>query len=394
MTVKKLIKLKNNKDYLYFVLYAIVLAVTLFPLSCDYIPEGELSWSLDGLMANAENFDNIMVSYRLWTMLSKLMYSLSGGIVTAWRISMLIIQTGTLFLAGLFSEKLFENKENEGSFNGTAFFCVLLYMTCPYRIYLCYDSLDMGQAVVWMLMPLYGWMILKIFSDTDAFVENIITAGIVLSVIGYVDVISLIIISWITVTVAIYSKNVKIFLSVPAAWIFCAPETVKIAAYLFTGKYDYVVDIQINSIMNSGYRLTEYFTSYAWRNGHPGMGMGMLICLLVMLWLWYVKGRKTENKAVKYFSFFAFLCAVMAFYRFPWDVIERLGAWSLKLISMIGTPAVFAGISYAALSVTGAYAIHSFEECEGEKAAYALKVIILTVCLGLCIYQCNMLTYI
>lgn len=391
---KKFIKLKNNKDYLYFALYAIVLAVTVFPLSCDYIPAGGLSASWVSLVTESGNIDNV-VSYRLWLILPKLVYSLSGGIVAAWRISMLIIQAGTLFCTGLFSGKLFENKADEGSFNGTAFFCVLLYMTCPYRIYLCYDSFDMGQAVVWMLIPLYGWMILKIFSDTGTCAKNIINilaAGVVLSAIGYVDVISLIIISGITVTVLIYSKNVKIFLPVPAAWIFYVPGTVKIADYLFTGKYDDAVDIQIRSIMNSGYRLTEYFTSYVWREGHPGMGMGILICLLVMLWLWYVRGRKTENKSVKYFAFLALLCAIMAFYRFPWDFVERLGNWSLKLVSMIGTPAVFAGISYAALSVTGADAIHGFEESGEKRAAYVLKVIILTVCLGLCIYQCNMIT--
>jgi hypothetical protein len=84
---------------------------------------------------------------------------------------------------------------------------------------------------------------------------------------------------------------------------------------------------------------------------------------------------------------------MMAFLYFPWDFVQRLGTCSLKLISIIDTPAVFAGMAYAFLCVPGAYAVKSFEESEGRKAGLALKVIVMAAALGLCIYQCNMITY-
>jgi Na+-driven multidrug efflux pump len=65
----------------------------------------------------------------------------------------------------------------------------------------------------------------------------------------------------------------------------------------------------------------------------------------------------------------------------------------LRLVSLIETPAVFAGFSYAALCVVCAGVMGRIEREEKAGAAVYIPLFVLIACLGLCIYRCNMLTY-
>lgn len=120
--------------------------------------------------------------------------------------------------------------------------------------------------------------------------------------------------------------------------------------WLFDGSFA-ESGLEYTSIMEQGYSIGGLFSTYFYRNGHPGMGILLLGCLLFLLYQSFVKGKKICTKNDHIWLGAAALLTVMSLRYFPWDFVQRMGSWALGLVTLIGTPAVFFGYAQILLCV-------------------------------------------
>lgn len=292
----------KNKGYLYWALSALTLLVTLFP----------------GISRASALMED------------------------SARLVLVLIQIGTLFTAMLCFQRIFAEAETKLP----VYFGVLLYMTCPYRIYVCYESAELSEAAAWLLLPLCIW-------------------------------------AFVGITRCRNLKNL-------AAAVFALAAVIGLGLFMFEDIY-YDIGFTVKSIMGDGYRFGEYFQSFDCKEGHPGMGLGMLICLLTGAWMAFVKGVKEEHRICKFFALAAGVLTVLSFYLFPWDMVQRLGDWALIFVSVMGTPAIFWGMALVCLCVPAACAMDRISRDENKLVAVGVPVTVIMACLGVCAYQCSRL---
>ena len=330
--------------------------------------------------------ENAMDS-NLWFFPAGILYRISGSMVLTYRVYMLVIQIVTLISAKIFFERLFIDRET----NLPAFIGVLLYMTSPYRIYLCYDRADISSAVVWMILPLYAWAALGVLRGHRKVRDSII-GFLALAGIGYAEIVYFFILSGVTVFAMIYFKKIFPVVMIGAGGILLCPVLFRLGNYLFSGAYE-KMGIPVNTIMQNGYRFGQFFNSYAFRDEHPGMGLGLFVCLLAGLWAAFVAGGSGFSKQEKFFVIVSLMFLLLSLRCCPWDLVQRLGIWALKAVSLLNTPAIFAGLAWECLCIPAAAGVEQITGQENRVAAYIVPLAVLLACLGICVYQCNMLTY-
>lgn len=381
-----------NGKYLYRILYVLTAVTAAIPVACNYIMSGGIVTDWINRVTTLSSgplqlFSLSKVDSNLWLFPFVLFYRLSGNMVLTYRICMLMIQIGTLVSAKLFFETFFGDRESRFS----AFFGILLYMTCPYRIYICYDLADLSAALVWMLLPLYARAVWDLLHQKHI-LRDLIVSVPTLAGIGYAGTVYFLITAGLTLLTVLFYKKALPLISVGAGALLFIPGLYHLMQYL-TGDIYQELNIPLHSIMPSGYRPGQFFSIYAFRDGYPGMGLGILICLLVGLWLRFVNGEKILSGKEHYFTFLAVLLLILSTRFFPWDIIQRIGPPALKLISLINTPAIFAGLAYNCLCIPAACAAGRISKYENRLLAAAIPVFVLIAGIGICIYQCNTLTF-
>lgn len=270
-------------------------------------------------------------------------------------------------------------------------FGVLLYMTCPYRIYVCYDLADLGQAAAWMVMPLYVWGLLGMWEEKRR-IQSAVIAAIALAGIGYASSVMLPVAAACTVVVCIFKKKLSLLIPVAAGIILCIPGLLPLVRYVFQGRSGTLV-MPLQSIMEQGYSLPNVFTFFVYAEGKPGLGLGLLMSLLILVWLYFVRGnfklpRKSLLAAV--FALLFLLCSLKAF---PWDIAQRVGPWMLRMVPLFGSPALFFGFASFAACIPCAYAVQEINQDKNKTVGMAIPVIIFTAALAICVYMCKELTY-
>lgn len=400
-------KIREKNVSLYGIFCVVIVAVTMFPLSCNYIMTGgiiqewiarvaEIAAGLENgslflfpsaeLLINMGENENAMNS-NLWFILPGVLYALFDNMVAAYRIFMVLIQVGTAVTAYLFFCRIFAEKEKGIS----VLFGLLLYMTNPYRIAVCYDMANMNQAVIWMLMPLYAWALVGILRDSKG-IKDIVIAAVALAGIGYADVKLFLFFMGIAVLPAIIKRKAKVVGALASGMLLFLPGLYRLLQYLFMGRFQ-ELGLSQQVIMENGYRFGEFFTGYTWKAEHPGMGMGIFLCLMIGLWLKLVNNQSLAHKESNVFLIMAVVFAAMSLCSFPWDFVQRLGGWALKFVSLLESPGLFFGMAVACLCVPGARCVQSISMHDNKWIATVLPVIVILFCIGGCIYQCNMLTY-
>lgn len=400
-------KVKDNETRLYGTLYGMTVVIASFPIACHYIMAGgrvtewiarvnELAVGLHNgeiyffprmeMIAETGAWEN-SVNSNFWLFLPGILVWMIGNVVFAYRIYMLLIQSGTLLASLLFFREIFSEEESRLP----VFFGTLLYMTCPYRIFICYDLADLVQAAAWMLLPLYTWAVFRAFAEKGTW-KQIILAGVILAGVGYADIVFFITFFGVTLLLSVFTKNFRGLPCLIVGVILGFPGLFRLIIYIF-GKGFHELDSILQSIMQKGYHPGQFFSSYYWRDNHPGMGLGMLICLLVVWWMRFVKGEKRGDKKSRLFSGMSVFLIVLSMAYFPWDFVQRVGNWSLRLVSLIDTPAVFWGMAYFGLCVPAAEGMYRLEKTDNKILSFAVPLIVLLACVWVCIYQCNMLTY-
>ena len=395
---------QNNRIYLYRILCVLTAVAALLPVACSYIMSGGIVTEWMGrveeltvrplqLFPSAETFANTGVrvnamNSNMWFFLCGLLYRLSGNMVLTYRIYMLAVQVGTLFFSKIFFERFFCDR----STRLPAFFGMLLYMTCPYRIYVCYDHADLCMAAAWMLLPLYAWALLGLVRRDKRVWIDMVVAAISLAGVGYANVIFFLTLFGVTMLIVLCFRTVLPAVAAAAGAVFFLPGMYRLMKYLFTDAYQ-GLNLSVQPIMSKGYRIGQFFSTYAFREEHPGMGIGMLACLLVGLWLSFVGGSRRRGKKEHFVIGIALVFLLLSTRYFPWDVAQRMGVWAMKLVALINTPAVFCGLAWGCLCIPAAGSVERISEHENKTMAFAIPVFVLIACLGVCIYQCNMLTY-
>lgn len=387
----------SNRQFLCILVFLVV----CYPVSCGYVMDGgnirewiarmgEMAGSLclfpsDGLILEQGAQAGAMNS-NLWFLLPALLVKLTGRTVVAWTIFILLLQAGTMGTAWLMFSELFHREDSRCTFYGT-----LLYMTCPYRIYVCYDTANLFQAVVWMLLPLYVRTLTRVFRGTKV-LQSVLLGMIVLAGIGYGDVMHMLILMGVTVIAAGCLRKAMFLLPVAGACPMAAPVLIRLIRYVFLGAYDNL-NIPLHSITPEGYLPGEMLHMFVFHENHPGIGLGLLISLLCGIWLMFVKEQWQKDRMCRFFACMGVFLTVLSLRNMPWEYVQRLGMWAMKLVALLGTPAVFFGMAQAVLCVAGACSLRQMERQDGIVSAEGLPLAVTIACIGCCLYQCNMLVF-
>ncbi len=384
---------KSQSAYLYKALAVVITAVCLLPVSCNYILQGgRIGEWITAVENVAAGTAQISVRSNFWLLVPGLLQRLFGNIVLTYRVWMLLLQAGTAIFAGMFFLRIFAQGEDKLS----ALLGFLLYMTSPYRIYVSYDSAEIFRVIVYMLLPLYGWAFWGIFKGRRRSI-GILTGALALAGIGYAEPAFFPVVLGLSLVAGLVAKKLPV-LAMSGLGSFCfLPGLLRLFRYLFSESPNEVLP-QPELIMDKGYRFGEFFTSYAWRDGHPGMGLGMLVCLMSGLWLLLTDrgeegARSARDTGIRLVTLTAIFLCVLSLRYFPWDILQRLGKWSLRLVTLFETPSLFWGLAYSLLCITGAYGIGRLRKKLPEPPATALPLLVLLFCIGCAIYQCNTLTF-
>lgn len=249
-----------------------------------------------------------------------------------WQIYQLVLQVGTLLCSALlFGRVLDSGWDSFAVLAGSA-----LYELCPYRICLCYDWANLPLAAAFMLLPLCLWGLLGLTAPSGKKVLNLFVtcmSGILLA----------------------------------AVLAFC------FARGLLGGDSPYV--------------LGAFFTSYAYDQTHPGMGIALLLSLFVGGWLVFVKGNGDCDSGNRHFDFIR----LSRFSR--WFALGGCLCLLLSLCSLHGTSMLFFGLAQLFLCIPASCAL---QECRSQPHKFlsvVIPVMVLAACVGLAVYQCNTLTY-
>lgn len=299
----------------------------------------------------------------------------------------LVIQLATLLFLQLFFERFFLDRNSKaGRIAG-----VVLYMTCPYRVFVCMDSANIPEMIAWALLPLYGWAVLGLIRCRTLVWRNGITAAAALAGIGYADSRMILTTLGIVFLAAIFWKNYRPVAFSLLGCVLFAPGWYRLGKCLFTDAY-LEMGISLQSIMDKGYRWGQFFTVYVFKDGHPGIGMGLMICLVMGMWMIFVRGEKIRNpERKKEIVFFGGIAGLLLFFstRYcPWDFVQRLGDPFLRLVGMFRTPMVFWGYACACLCIPAAMAVAKLERQDDKIISFYVPMLAMIFSIGVCVYQC------
>lgn len=395
---------RDRKRFICHVMYAVILIAASMPLACNYVPEGgqvmmwlarieELKCSLQQdhllMFPSAELIrdyggQRAALNSDFWLFFPAIIRLMGGSITVAYRIAMLAMQVITLVAAKWMFECLFADKL-------TALYGTLFYMICPYRIWMCYDEVDVGSCAVWMLIPFLVWGVVGL-SRRGFDWKNMLVAVAAFAGIVYADVIMALIAMGILLITALWYKKV-IFLAplLPGA-ILSLPGSVNWFRYLLSGGME-EYQLPLGTISEKGYSFGEFFASYAYRNGHPGLGIGLLGAILIFMWLRLTDKEFSISRGCRLSMVLSVLFLCMSMSRFPWDLLQRVGAPFLRLIALIGSPTIFFGCASMSLSVLAAYGMKGLDRQRSVFVRVGIAVCIVTASLGVAVYLCNTLIY-
>lgn len=388
-------------------LYWLLAIVPLFPLACDYIMNGGIlfEWitrirlmgeNLFGLLPSQESYiisginDNAFNS-NLFFIGSGILYSISHNIVVTYRITMLTIQIAAFAGARLFFGELY------GSEKRVAFMGTMLYITSPYRIFISYDKADMSMTLAWAIIPFYAWAVVNILRQKEGKWKYLFFSAIFLAAVYYAHYLVFTVALGVTFIFALFYKKWQLLLTMLLGVIISLPAMYPLLKYLMFGGYE-AWELSCQSVMPKGYRLGSFFATYFFWENHPGLGLGMLISIGVAIWVG-INGSRKESGSMKLFcAGMGCLFMLLASRSFPWEYVQRIGIPFLRFVGLWKETSVFLGGAYLFFDMLCAKAFVQLDDLEEKKTsdnylAFAIRLIVLVICISISIYQCNMLTY-
>ena len=221
----------------------------------------------------------------------------------------------------------------------------LLYMLCPYRLYIAYDKMDPAKLLVWAFLPLSISLLFRKRAEGEK------TAG-----------------RWIRVGIG--------FVILPMSWRLLSV-TAAAAEEPFWG---------------GGYAFGQFFTLFAYLEDHPGMGLGILLGTAYLFYECIVEDRKVSG-AGKGFAFAGLVLMILSLRRFPWYVLIRVIPGLGVLLAPLGTAGSFAGLSAAVLCFSASSGMAEVYEKEEKYRKTALFVMVIALALLQGIFMQNEYLY-
>ena len=305
------------------------------------------------------------------------------------------IDAATLISACLMFGRLYERQRT------ARFFGVLLYMLCPFRIYVCHRTQDHTLALIFLLIPLYLWsmaVLMKTGQKRTKKLLFLLPATLALMGIGLIDILQLLIMAGMTLCAFLYTRGRRPLLLLPPllGCFLCLPRMFLLKSYL-SGENFETLKLSLESIAPRGYSVGSLFSSYVSRNDSPGLGLALFLCLLAGLWLLFVRNRfikesgafiDAEKAFFPFWGIMGCLLTLPALRCFPWDYIRRIGPWMVRLVAMLKTPAVFFGYAQICFCILGAGILEIFHDREDRTADISLRFLVCLSAVGSGIYWC------
>lgn len=394
--------------------YGIIFVASILPVFADYIlqlPGNELWIQTVTELADGTShpLGTVTLQTEIWYKISAAVYLLTGNLKAAYNLWIVLLQAGTMAASYWFFHCLFSQKnsslengslkngslENGSSGKISVFFSVMLYMTMPYRLAACYDFCDFGQSIFWMLLPLYCFGFLqtakagKLGKQT---ITGIVLEGISLAAIGYADNKMLFITAGFTVLAAFGFRKLLPLIGSLLGFCLWLPAGIPFLKAIFTNSTEASL-IALCQINSGSYTPGQLITSYAYTAGKPGLGLGLILGLFLLLWLSCLREKEPLSSFSRISLWLGGFSILLSLHIFPWDMAQRLGNWSLKLISCLQTPSVFLGIACFFFCIPVAETVHQACRHSNKTISTAVPLVITTAAIGIAFYLCNTLTF-
>lgn len=385
--------------------YILIFALTSAPVFLGYVMEGGAAVWLGRMREFRESFAGGVVLWfptpglvtvfgsqgmsfdnGVWLLPIVLLQMLGVEEQTAYCIWMAILGVAAMGAAHWMMKAFFENRV-------TALSGVLLYMSCPYRIYIFFDRADMGQILVWVLTPLFIGGLARLRLKTRKKAPQGLIAAVAYAGIWYADA------RWgvlLGICAALYllfwerRLSGLLFLAVGAA--LSLPAVIYLARYLLKGGME-VWDLPLGSIMEKGYTLGHFMTNWTYQPDMPGMGIAFIAALLLLIWFYWSGYGEEMPKAVKGLFLSAGALTAFSLRYFPWDYVQRIGAPFLRFVGLIETPGVFWMLANILFTVPAAWVVGEICKKQDTTIKWAILVLLLMAALATALYLCNALTY-
>lgn len=398
---------KRREKALCVMIYILVFAFTSAPIFCGYVMEGgdAVMW----LYRIREVKDSLVGGTVLWFPSPELVKA-HGGQSAAFDCGIWLLPAAGLQMLGVEEQMaycLFMGMIGIGTiaaaywmmrsfFKETAvILCgVLFYMSSPQRIYICFDKADMGQALVWALVPLLIGGLARRYQNRRLDAMRQCISVLAYAGIWYADARWGVIIGGCAMLyLLLWKRRPGGLLLLAAGGGLSLPVVIYLARYLVKDGMQ-VWNLPLGSIMGGGYTIGLFMTSWAYRPELPGLGMGLAGALLLLAWLyWDGKGVKMD-KSVKGLLVAVGFLALLSLKYFPWDYVQRLGMPFLRFVGLLETSGIFWGLGAMLLAVPAAWAVGEVRKRQDALWRWVIPAILMIAALATALYLCNSLTYV
>lgn len=357
------------ENKLYTALLVVILVAASVPVFCGYVMEGGMAEQWVTMLQG-------LVQSRLFLFLRW-----NGNVRWLWVTLLFLIQVGSLGGAVLLYRYTCSGRVD--SLCG-----VLLYMTMPFRIYLCYDKADISQVVIWMILPFYLWSILHIIDDRRRCLFVPISI-LLLAALGYVNAVFFPIVAGVTLLAGLITCNV--FLSVVAlgGFILAVPGLRHFISFILCGETGGGLSIPYESIMPRGYAIGELFCFFRYAENRPGIGAGLLFVLFLLAWSSFVYNRSMLQKRDVFYLAAGLMLLLCSLHFFPWDLVQRVHPALLRMVASFQTPGLFLHFSCFLLILPCAKTMGRLYRESDRYTGIFLVAALFIICIATTFYQCD-----
>ena len=294
---------------------------------------------------------------------------------------LLLSQVVTLGMTGCMFHSIFKENENYKNRSlwvrtGILLAGSLVYMLLPVHITAIREQRDWILIGIGMLLPVLVTALLQLtYAEKKGWRFGFgLVAVLVLGVIGRWDGVAGLKILFLICIAGICRKCWEYPVIGVLGTGLAYPTYLAWKHWIFDGSFA-ESGFEYTSIMNMGYSIGGLFSTYFHRGGNPGMGILLFGCQIFLWYVTFVKGQKIWKKADFIWLGTAGLLTVMSLRYFPWDYVQRIGQWSLGLVSLIRTPAVFFTYAQIILSILSVEKIGTLVMMEEESKEELKKAV-------------------